>query len=270
VSPDDATDLAVPRVSRRAVLGGIAMAPLAAVVARWAAVADASPAGAWRFFDAHQAAVVEAATARLVPGPRDDPGEAGHPGAREANVTRYLDTLLAIFLFPAPPVHAGGPWSTRAGGEADHMAEFLPLDDSQLAGWRQRVASLQTAYVTGITALDAASSTGDFTTASPVEQDRVLVGAVPFRSQLFTNTIEGMYSVPEYGGNANLAGWSDISWPGDSQPRGYSAEEVERSDGVDPVAVKDLSAAEQVLGQLPILAGRGVLRGRRSHGEPLR
>jgi len=57
----------------------------------------------------------------------------------------------------------------------------------------------------------------------------------PFRSLLFEHTIEGLYSVPEYGGNKDLVGWKDISYPGDIQPRGYTAEETSRSDGPDPV-----------------------------------
>ena len=32
-----------------------------------------------------------------------------------------------------------------------------------------------------------------------------------------------------------LPSWNDIGFPGDIQPRGYSSEEVERSDGRDPV-----------------------------------
>ena len=32
------------------------------------------------------------ATARIAPAPRDDPGEG--PGAREADVTGYIDTML--------------------------------------------------------------------------------------------------------------------------------------------------------------------------------
>ena len=47
-----------------------------------------------RFFSGHQAAVVEDATARIAPGPEDDPAEAGHPGAREAGVTGYIDAML--------------------------------------------------------------------------------------------------------------------------------------------------------------------------------
>lgn len=48
-----------------------------------------------RFFSTHQAAVVGDATARIAPGPEDDPARAGQPGAREAGVTAYIDAMLA-------------------------------------------------------------------------------------------------------------------------------------------------------------------------------
>ena len=51
-----------------------------------------------------------------------------------------------------------------------------------------------------------------------------------FTSLLFGHTIEAMYSVPEYGGNAGLVGWRDIRFPGDSQPRGYTDAEVEEAE----------------------------------------
>jgi gluconate 2-dehydrogenase gamma chain len=91
-------------------------------------------------------------------------------------------------------------------------------------------------YADGITTLDKLAG-GDFTKASPADQDKILASpaAGPFLSLLFEHTIEGMYSVPEYGGNRGLAGWKDIGYPGDSQPRGYTGDEVERSDGRDPV-----------------------------------
>ena len=56
-----------------------------------------------------------------------------------------------------------------------------------------------------------------------------------FTALLFEHTIEGLYATPEYGGNRGLVGWKDIGFPGDSQPRGYTSNEVERSDGPDPV-----------------------------------
>src|SRR5690348_18258086 len=83
-----------------------------------------------RFFTPHQAAVVEAATARIAPGPRDDPAEQGHPGAREADVTGYIDTTLGALQDEGttPGIFAGGPWSNRHAPGPDLMARFAPLD----------------------------------------------------------------------------------------------------------------------------------------------
>jgi len=65
---------------------------------------------------------------------------------------------------------------------------------------------------------------------------------------LFTHAIEGMYSAPEYGGNADLVGWQEIAWPGDRQPRGYSDSQVTLSDGPDLYTPKGIGA--QLLGLL--------------------
>ena len=193
------------------------------------------------FFDPHQAAVVLEATARLIPGPTDDPLEVGHPGAREANVVRYIDLLLGAFSYPTPRIHAGGPYSNRNGGDEDYMADFVPLSPFQEASWRKRIAGLQKEYVEGISVLDQRAG-GDFTLASKERQDHILAGKPmddtrfkDFRDQLFVHAIEGFLSVPEYGGNAAGVGWREISFLGDSQPRGYSAKEVGESDGLNPV-----------------------------------
>src|SRR5437868_11190754 len=104
-------------------LAAIGLAPLASLVPGLLREAmAAAPTSPYRFFDDHQGAVVVAATARLVPGPDDDPTEVGHPGAREANVVRFIDSMLGAFSFPTPLVHAGGPWSDRNGGTTDYMA----------------------------------------------------------------------------------------------------------------------------------------------------
>jgi gluconate 2-dehydrogenase gamma chain len=195
-----------------------------------------------RFFTSHQAAVVTDATARIAPGPSDDPAEAGHPGAREAGVTNYIDTMLGALSAlegsarPAPEIFAGGPWSNRHTSGPDLMASFMALDPVAKIAWRQRLASWRQQYTRGVATLDRLAG-GDFTKASPADQDKILASSAAsgFLSLLYEHTIEGMYSVPEYGGNRGLAGWKDIGYPGDSQPRGYTGEEVERSDGHDPV-----------------------------------
>src|SRR3989440_5285035 len=209
------------------------------------------------FFTAAQAATVREATARLIPGPQDDPLEAGHPGAREANVVRYVDTLLGAFRVPAgqpPRIHAGGPFSNRAGSPTDDMATFVPLTRLRLEAWRKRVVNLQRTYRDGIRLLDRLAPGGNFAAASGDQQDQVLMSseAQAFRTVLFTHAIEGTYCVPEYGGNAGLTGWREISFRGDVQPRGYTPEEVSTSDGPDPAAPSPI--VERVVAQLPDLA----------------
>jgi len=184
-------------------------------------------------FDAHEAGVVEEATARLIPGPRDDPSEIGHPGAREANVTRYIDTMLGALMVLPPKVFAGGPFSDRDGSRVDDMAKFLPLTAAELRGWTERLDAFRQQYRKGIKTLDRLAG-GDFTTVSADKMDEILAqDPEGFMTLVFGHAIEGMYSVPEYGGNAGLAGWHDIAWVGDRQPRGFSDAEVTFSDGPD-------------------------------------
>lgn len=224
------------------------MLPLAAMLpGRALADALAAPADqGFEFFDRHQAAVVEEATARIIPGPEDDPLEAGHPGAREANVVRYIDLMLSAFAVDPPRIHAGGPWSDRSGGAKNHMKRFVELSPMQEKLWRDRIARLQKQYVAGIAALDRAAG-GDFADAPRDEQDQILADpdTAPFLEVLFVHAIEGTYSIPEYGGNADLAGWKEIRYPGDSQPRGYTPEEVGERDDPDPI-VFDLTTGAAI------------------------
>jgi hypothetical protein len=213
--------------------------------------APASPSGprlVLQFFSSHQAAVIEDATARIAPGPEDDPAEAGHPGARETGVTGYIDAMLgALATIDAddkdsgghrvPLIFAGGPWSNRHTSGPDLMASFIALDPVSSIAWRERLAGWQRQYASGIATLDKLAG-GDFTKAAPADQDKILAQSQvsTFLSLLFEHTIEGMYSNPEYGGNRGLAGWKEIDYPGDIQPLGYTSDEVERSDGPDPIA----------------------------------
>ena len=212
----------------------------AAVLGAEGCTSSASSGRTLRFFTADQAAVVEAATARIAPGPADDPAEAGHPGAREADVTGYIDSMLGALGSlddAAPLVFAGGPWSNRHTSGPDLMARFLPLDPVARIAWRRRLTGWQQQYRQGIATLDKLAG-GDFTKASGAKQDKILVMSAlsDFVSLLFEHTIEGLYAAPEYGGNRDLAGWKEIGFPGDIQPRGYTSAEVERSDGPDHLA----------------------------------
>ncbi len=266
--------------SRRQVVGAIGAAPLLTLgptilrdgrPARAADTnaADKAPARKFRFFTEHEGAVIKAAAARLVPGPDDDPIEKlyNSPGATEAGVVYYIDTMLAAFSFKVPKIFAGGPWSNRhLGGYGDHenyMKHFVPPAPRQEWAWRRRLHHLQKQYRSAVKQLDAAAG-GDFSKASQSTQDQVLTKLGDVRNLIFTNTIEGMYAVPEYGGNRDTVGWKSVYWPGDSQRRGYTAAEVEHSDGPDVVVLTP--TLEAVLGDLGIVSAARRVRRQRMLG----
>ena len=237
-------------ISRRRFLAGAGLLPLGAAfpprIVEWLGAAKASAAsGGFVFFDDHQAAVVREATARLIPGPSDDVSELGHPGAREANVVGFIDTMLGAFSFATPKIHAGGPWSNRNTGPTspDFMAKFVPLTRVQTMAWKKRLAEFQQQYAAGIdryAAAARAAGSSDFASAPPTTQDSILMQDTSgFRDLLFTHAIEGMYAVPEYGGNAGAPpiGWQDVKFRGDTQPVGWSPAQVSNSDGPDPIVL---------------------------------
>src|SRR5205807_706527 len=92
-----------------------------------------------RYLTAHGLATLRAVTARFVPGPPDDPD----PGALDAGAAEAIDLYLAAFTFTPPLIHAGGPFSDRAGATHDDFADFVPLDAQAELGWRIRIEGSQ-------------------------------------------------------------------------------------------------------------------------------
>ena len=236
-------------VGRRAFLKAAgALGLLALVPARRLQALAASapgPGQAGRFLTAHELDTLRAVTARFVPGPPDDPD----PGALEAGVAEAIDLLLAAFTLDPPLIHAGGPFSDRAGATHDDFADFVPLDAHAALGWRIRlegsqglperefagpVTGLQEIYRSGLAHLDERSQQAfgvDFRDAPGPAQDLLLSDQTDADLQTFVgaalaNTLEAMYGPPEYGGNRSLVGWGYTRWPGDLQPRGSTDAEV--------------------------------------------
>jgi len=207
------------------------------------------PGAAGRFLGAHELDTLRALCKRLIPGPPDDPD----PGAGEAKVAEAIDLLLGAFSVTPPLIHAGGPFSDRAGAREDDFADFVALDSQAELGWRIRlegslgrperefagpVVGLQQIYREGLAHLDqqARSRYGvAFADAPTQAQDAVLsdpldAATLAFVPVAFANSLEAMYGPPEYGGNRRLAGWGYTRWPGDVQPSGYRDDEVTRLD----------------------------------------
>jgi Gluconate 2-dehydrogenase subunit 3 len=210
-----------------------------------ALIAASAHGGHGHFLRKRELETLRALTARLVPGPPDDPD----PGALEAHAAEAIDLLLGAFRVRPPLIHAGGPFSGRAGGRRDDFKRFVALDRQAALGWRIRlegsrgkrerefagpVRGLQQIYRSGLRHLDdrAQSAAGsDFAAASTTVQDAILADQSDDRVQelvgvAFANTLEAVYGPPEYGGNHHLVGWRYTDWRGDTQPRGFSAAEV--------------------------------------------
>lgn len=182
---------------------------------------------AWLTDDQH--AVLAAACDRLIP-----PGEHS-AGAAAAGVADYIDGLLGAFAVDPPRIWAGGPFSGRKGGEAG-FERFLPLSPLEELAWRTRiegslgrperefngpVVGLQQQYREGLAALGL-----DFASVTADEQQARLDAVPAFKALLHAHACEGMYGDPAYGGNRSSAGWASIGFAGDSQPRGYTDDEV--------------------------------------------
>jgi Gluconate 2-dehydrogenase subunit 3 len=157
------------------------------------------------------------------------------PGATDAGVADYIDGLLGAFSFDPPHIWAGGPSSGRFGGPAG-FARFLPLTALDELAWRTRiegslgrperefngpVVGLQERYRTGLAALGP-----DFADRDPKQQEQRMRAERDFTEVVYGHACEGMYGAPEYGGNRDGVGWSNIGFSGDVQPRGWSDEEV--------------------------------------------
>jgi hypothetical protein len=214
-----------------------------------ALAAGPGPGQPGRFLTAHELDTLRAVTGRLIPGPPDDPD----PGAIEAGCAEAIDLLLGAFTFDPPLIHAGGPFSNRAGASHDDLADFVPLDAHAELGWRIRlegtsgikarefagpVDGLQDLYRVGLAHLDArANALGAPFAGQPTAVQDVLLSdqsdtaVQDFVGMAMADTIDAMYGLPEYGGNRNLVGWTTTGWPGDVQPRGYTPAQVSEPDG---------------------------------------
>jgi hypothetical protein len=157
------------------------------------------------------------------------------PGATDACVADYIDGLLGAFSFDPPRIWAGGPSSGRFGGVAG-FSRFHPLTALDELAWRTRiegslghperefngpVVGLQERYRAGLAALGP-----DFCDCDPEVQIRRLRAERDFTRLVYEHACEGMYGAPEYGGNRDGVGWSNIGYAGDVQPRGWSDVEV--------------------------------------------
>jgi gluconate 2-dehydrogenase gamma chain len=196
--------------------------------------------GTLQFFNLHEAQMVEALTARILPGTPED------PGAREVGVVYYIDNLLAHpdgFVEPTyhrPPfaqTYQGDEPPANAAG--DYQIIWVPEAEIERYGY-QAIFTPRETFRMGLAAIDRyarAQFEHDFAALSEEQQDQVITALVdgtatgfePLSPKAFFQVLrrytgEGMFSDPAYGGNRNLVGWKLLGYPG--AQRAYLPDEV--------------------------------------------
>ena len=166
-----------------AATAGTTLVLTTAVTARTQTPAPAAPPlEALETLTAAESDILEAIVARLIP--TDENG----PGAAEARAAHYIDRALAGPLSSSRRAYAAGLAAVDAYAQSAKGAPFAKLaapdQDAVLSAMEQNVAK----------------------------------GFAPNSSAFFnlvrTHTIQGMFSDPYYGGNANFVGWDLIGYPG--------------------------------------------------------
>ena len=146
------------------------------------AAAETHAPEAWQTLSASEAATLEAVTARLIP------SDANGPGALEAHAARYIDRALAGALSASRPAYTAGLAAIDALAQSSKGAPFAKLSpeaqDAVLVDLEHNVA-------TGFTPSSGA-----------------------FFALLRSHTLQGTFSDPFYGGNADFIGWDMLGYPG--------------------------------------------------------
>jgi gluconate 2-dehydrogenase gamma chain len=159
------------------------------------------------YFNAAEWAFVNAAVGRLIP------SEGAGPGGVDTGVPEFIDRQMEMPYGHGAYFYMKGPFLDNPPPTLGYQLRYTPRE----------------IYRLGIAAANTAtqkSQIKDFAQLPATEQDRFLtamekgeasfatVPAAVFFAQLLTNTKEGYFADPLYGGNRGMAAWNWIGFPG--------------------------------------------------------
>jgi gluconate 2-dehydrogenase gamma chain len=159
---------------------------------------------AYTFFSPTETEFIEAAVARLIP--RDDLG----PGALEADVSYFIDRLMTTEFGSGARFYNQGPF----GPTTPQQGYQLPLTPPEV--YRVGIAATnqycEKKHGSRFAQLDAARQDEVLKGLQEIELEKV-PGAT-FFGQLLSDTKDGFFSDPAYGGNRDMVGWKLVGFPG--------------------------------------------------------
>ena len=164
--------------------------------------------GGFLFFNADEAATVDAIVDRLIPS--DELG----PGAKDSGVTTFIDRQLMGPYGGHDWLYMQGPFAATSLPTQGMQSPLTPRQQ-----YRMGLAALQSYCKSNFSGRGFVQLTAD-------EQDKLLTGmekgelSLPnfsskmLFSAIYANTMEGYFADPIYGGNRNMAGWKLVGFPG--------------------------------------------------------
>ncbi len=193
---------------------------------------------AYTFLNSGEVAFIEAAVAVFIPD--DDLG----PGAIEAGVPYYIDRQLSGAFGHGARMYLQGPFSDGL----PQQGYQLPLNPRQVYRLGIRAVNQYCQSHYGGKTFDQLSDKQKDDLLRGLEQGHVQIEDVPgaiFVNLLLTNTVEGFFGDPAYGGNHDMVGWKLIGFPGGF---GMYADKIEsyrnKPFSVSPVALSQLQKGE--------------------------
>jgi gluconate 2-dehydrogenase gamma chain len=169
-------------LKRAGVLGAAATLPVAARTERAGAAEEVAQLQQMKALSPTQATTIGAFVERLIP------TDASGPGAREANVLRYIDRALAGDLWMFRPSYVAATQALDAYSQSKYGADFAGLSTDK-----------QDAVLTD---MDLNRATGFNPNAKAVFE------------MIRTHAVQGMFGDPAHGGNTGFAGWKLVRFPG--------------------------------------------------------
>ena len=169
-------------LKRAGVLGAAATLPVAARAERAGAAEGVAQLQQMKTLSPTQATTIGAFVERLIP------TDASGPGAREANVLRYIDRALAGGLWMFRPSYVAAAQALDAYSQSKYGADFAALSTDK-----------QDAVLTD---MDLNRATGFNPNAKAVFE------------MIRTHAVQGMFGDPAHGGNTGMVGWKLVRFPG--------------------------------------------------------
>jgi gluconate 2-dehydrogenase gamma chain len=189
-------------LKRAGVIGAAAAVPAAAAPDAARAEAELAELRQMKALSPNEAATIGAICERLIP------SDMTGPGAKEANVIRYIDRALAGDLAAFRGAYSAAVLAIDAYAESRYGAVFVALtpdkQDAVLRDLEQnRVTETRQDPTVTRPAGAATPATPEFT-----PNPRAVF------EMIRTHAIQGMFGDPAHGGNANFIGWRLVRFPG--------------------------------------------------------